>query len=58
MHQIAYYRTNKVSSNQIIDARSEERFSGLVDEPRPIEGLRRGHISGSINLPYTELFDK
>lgn len=37
----------------IIDARAENRFKGLVDEPRP--GLRSGHIPGSKNLPYTDL---
>lgn len=39
----------------IIDARSEERFKCLVDEPRV--GLRRGTIPNSVNLPYTELFN-
>ena len=38
---------------QLIDARSAERFQGTVDDPWP--GRRRGHIPGSINLPYTEL---
>lgn len=37
----------------ILDARSEDRFLSLVDEPR--KGLRRGHIPGSKSLPYTEL---
>ena len=32
-----------------------ERFEGNVAEPRP--GLRSGHIPGSRNVPYTELFD-
>jgi thiosulfate/3-mercaptopyruvate sulfurtransferase len=36
-----------------IDARAENRFKGLVEEPR--EGLRSGHIPGSVNLPYTDL---
>jgi thiosulfate/3-mercaptopyruvate sulfurtransferase len=39
----------------MVDARSRERFQGLVDEPRP--GLRRGHIPGACNLPFTELVD-
>lgn len=39
----------------IIDARSEARFACLVDEPR--EGLRRGTIPNSVNLPYTYLFN-
>lgn len=41
------------SQNLIIDARAADRFKGLVEEPR--EGLRSGHIPGSINLPYTDL---
>lgn len=39
----------------ILDARSQARFKCLVDEPR--EGLRRGTITNSKNLPYTELFN-
>ena len=38
---------------QIIDARPAARFNAEVDEPRP--GLRRGHIPGSLNVPWTEL---
>lgn len=38
---------------QIVDARPKDRFSGVAPEPRP--GLRRGHIPGSLNLPFTEL---
>lgn len=37
----------------ILDARSNDRFMGLVDEPR--EGLRVGHIPNSKNLPYANL---
>lgn len=37
----------------LIDARAENRFKGIGDEPRP--GLRSGHIPGSINAPYTQL---
>jgi thiosulfate/3-mercaptopyruvate sulfurtransferase len=40
---------------QVIDARSGERFEGGVAEPRP--GLRSGHIPGSRSLPYNNLFD-
>ncbi|MBR1218445.1 3-mercaptopyruvate sulfurtransferase [Bradyrhizobium sp. U87765 SZCCT0131] len=40
---------------QVIDARARPRFAGEVAEPRP--GLRSGHIPGSLNLPYNELFD-
>src|SRR5690606_2388575 len=39
----------------ILDARSAERFSGHVPEPRP--GLRSGHIPGSRNLPFTKLIN-
>lgn len=37
----------------LIDARAENRFKGIGNEPRP--GLRSGHIPGSINIPYTQL---
>jgi thiosulfate/3-mercaptopyruvate sulfurtransferase len=39
---------------QLIDARSRGRFVGTEPEFRP--GLRGGHIPGSLNLPYNELF--
>ena len=42
-----------VPEEQVVDVRSSDRFAGSVPEPRP--GLRRGHIPGSKNLPYTEL---
>lgn len=44
------------SSAQLIDARAANRFRGEVDEPRP--GLRRGHIPGSVNVPWNELVEK
>ena len=37
----------------ILDARSKERFDGLLPEPR--KELRSGNIPNSINLPYQEL---
>lgn len=37
----------------MVDARSRERFQGLVDEPRA--GLRRGHMPGACNLPFTDV---
>ncbi len=40
---------------QVLDARSKGRFEG--SEPEPREGLRGGHIPGSISLPFTELLD-
>lgn len=39
----------------ILDARSESRFNGEVDEPR--EGLRAGHIPNSKSLPFASLFN-
>ena len=40
---------------QVIDARSAGRFDGIDHEPRPTE--KRGHIPGSINLPFTALLN-
>ena len=40
---------------QLIDARGEKRFLGLQPEPR--EGLRSGHVEGSINLPFQLLIN-
>lgn len=37
----------------LVDARAENRFKGIGDEPRA--GLRSGHIPGSINVPYTQV---
>jgi thiosulfate/3-mercaptopyruvate sulfurtransferase len=42
-------------AEQVIDARAGDRFEGRVGEPRP--GLRPGHIPGSRNVPYNNLFD-
>jgi thiosulfate/3-mercaptopyruvate sulfurtransferase len=41
--------------SQIIDARPQNRFQGLVLEPRP--GLRSGHIPGSTNVCFKELLN-
>ncbi|QKJ88226.1 3-mercaptopyruvate sulfurtransferase [Paramixta manurensis] len=38
---------------QIVDARAANRFNAEVDEPRP--GLHRGHIPGSLNVPWNAL---
>ena len=39
----------------ILDARANDRFRGVVTEPRA--GVRSGHIPSSKNLPFGELFD-
>ncbi len=43
----------EMRSAQLVDARGAPRFKGLEEEPRP--GVRRGHVPGSLNVPYTEL---
>ena len=48
-------RQSGARGEQLIDARPRARFEGSVAEPRP--GLRSGHIPGSRNVPYAELFD-
>jgi thiosulfate/3-mercaptopyruvate sulfurtransferase len=40
---------------QVLDARSAGRFNGT--EPEPRAGLRGGHIPGSLNLPFPQLFN-
>ena len=45
----------KLSNVQIVDARAAGRFRGELPEPR--EGLRSGHIPGSINVPFTALLN-
>ena len=40
---------------QLVDARSEARFYGQVEEPRP--GIRSGHMPGAYNLPFTALLE-
>ncbi|TMK06591.1 MAG: sulfurtransferase, partial [Alphaproteobacteria bacterium] len=42
-------------AEQLVDARPRPRFEGAVAEPWP--GRRSGHIPGSRNVPYAELFD-
>lgn len=41
---------------QILDARSADRFAGKAPEPRA--GLKGGHITGSLNLPFQKLLGK
>ncbi len=45
----------ETSREQIIDARSSERFVGSVAEPRP--GVRSGCIPGSLNVPFQQVVD-
>jgi len=40
---------------QLLDCRPAARFDGEEAEPRA--GLRRGHIEGSANIPYSEFTD-
>ncbi len=56
VHQTAFYITKKATDWQILDARAAPRFNGEVAEPRP--GVRSGHISGSLNLPFNMLVDE
>jgi thiosulfate/3-mercaptopyruvate sulfurtransferase len=42
-------------AEQLVDARPRGRFEGTVAEPRPES--RSGHIPGSRNVPYAELFE-
>jgi thiosulfate/3-mercaptopyruvate sulfurtransferase len=42
-------------AEQLVDARPRLRFEGSVAEPWP--GRRSGHIPGSRNVPYADLFD-
>ncbi|MEM1341029.1 MAG: sulfurtransferase, partial [Pseudomonadota bacterium] len=46
---------SKLGDWQILDARAEARFRGEAQEPR--EGMRAGHIPGSINVPYASLLN-
>lgn len=61
LNPIAFVDANYVlekieSANSLtIDARSKERFSALVAEPRP--GVRSGHIPGSVCIPFADLID-
>lgn len=49
----AVKRASETGEVQILDARAAARFEGSVPEPR--EGLRSGHIPGSLNLPWREV---
>ena len=45
----------KLGVMQIVDARPPRRFKGLDPEPR--DGLRAGHIPGSMNVHYASLLE-
>ncbi|MEM9147182.1 MAG: 3-mercaptopyruvate sulfurtransferase [Pseudomonadota bacterium] len=45
----------KLGHEQLVDARSPERFAGQEAEPRP--GLRAGHIPGARNVHYRSLLN-
>ncbi|HEX6645369.1 MAG TPA: 3-mercaptopyruvate sulfurtransferase [Gemmatimonadales bacterium] len=56
VRSIEEMRANLASGReQVLDARSRGRFAGT--EPEPRQGLRSGHIPGSVNLPFGELVD-
>jgi thiosulfate/3-mercaptopyruvate sulfurtransferase len=40
---------------QLVDCRPAVRYRGEVDEPRP--NVARGHIPGSVNIPFVEFTD-
>lgn len=42
-------------AEQVVDARDEGRFVGTVPDFRP--GVPSGHIPGSVNLPFYELYN-
>ncbi|MFT7339476.1 MAG: thiosulfate/3-mercaptopyruvate sulfurtransferase [Marinobacter maritimus] len=52
------YVLKALNAGQItaVDARSPERFYGRAPEPR--EGVRRGHIPGSHNLPFAQVLNE
>jgi len=55
VRDLASVRGNlKTRREQVLDARSRGRFAGT--EPEPRAGLRSGHIPGSLNLPYEQLY--
>lgn len=42
-------------AEQVVDARGAKRWSGEDADPRP--NIARGHIPGSLNVPYTDLYN-
>jgi thiosulfate/3-mercaptopyruvate sulfurtransferase len=54
VRELEQMRANLLSRrDQVVDARSRGRFAGT--EPEPRQGLRGGHIPGSLSLPHLEL---
>jgi thiosulfate/3-mercaptopyruvate sulfurtransferase len=51
--QVAH--ASKLGDQEIIDARPHGRFIGRDPEPRP--GLRKGHIPGAKNVPWSDLLE-
>lgn len=52
-----FVKKNLVNQNTlVIDARSADRFKGLIAEPR--KGLRSGNIPNSINIPFQDVLEK
>ena len=50
-------KANVVSgAEQVLDARSAARFTGEEPDPRP--ATHAGHIPGSTNLPYANVFNE
>ncbi len=52
---LAEVRQTLRDGGQVLDARSQGRYTGASPEPRV--GLSSGHMPGAISLPYTELVD-
>jgi thiosulfate/3-mercaptopyruvate sulfurtransferase len=48
-------RNLETGREQVVDARAGNRFDGSAEEIWP--GRRKGHIPGSLNLPFTDLVD-
>jgi thiosulfate/3-mercaptopyruvate sulfurtransferase len=54
VRELEQMRANLLSRReQVVDARSRGRFTGV--EPEPRAGLRGGHIPSSVSLPHLEL---
>jgi thiosulfate/3-mercaptopyruvate sulfurtransferase len=48
-------RDASAAGDQVLDARSADRFRGEAPEPRP--GLRSGHMPGALNLPFPAILN-